>query len=192
DSVTYGKKGTVVNKTSENETLKGGASASGGAAGTTANVPGYAGAAGGSGNGNYNHHQGSEPAAVDQTQTHTVFAGGTPTHMFVSVGFAAPPGTAAGATPTASKAQLAAAAGVQALLGISKKDITAGNATFQTAVAAAPAKPTGKTATTATGLPGVTQAATGSSAASSSPVSMITGYLRPAAAVLGRLFLLFL
>src|SRR5262249_5856641 len=133
DSVTYGKNGTVVSKTTENEQLKGGSGASG-AAGTTANVPGYTGGASG-GNSDYKQTHGSEQAAVDQTQTHTVQAGGDPTHLFVSVGFAAPPGTAAGTTPVASPAQQAAAAGVQALLGISKKDITAGTATFQTAVA---------------------------------------------------------
>src|SRR5262249_39268263 len=134
------------------------------------------------------HTHGSEQAAVDQTQTHTVQAGGDPTHLFVSVGFAAPPGTAAGTTPVASPAQQAAAAGVQALLGISKKDITAGTATFQTAVAAAPAKGTPPTPP----LPGVSQVAAGSSSPSSSPVSMVTSYLRPAVAALGVLVLLFL
>ncbi len=193
DSVTYGKKGVVVAKTAEDETLKGNGAAAGGTAGTASNVPGYAGAGGASGNGNYSHTNGSEQTAVDTTQTHTVFAGGTPTHLFVSLGFAAPSGSAPGSTPAASKTQLAAAAGVQALLGIQKKDLTAGTATFQTAVAAAPAAATKGKTTTATGLPGVTQAAaTASSASSASPVAMITGYLKPAAALVGFLFLLFL
>jgi flagellar M-ring protein FliF len=190
DSVTYGKKGTVVNKTNENESLKGSGAGASGTAGTASNVPGYTGAGGANGNGNYSHTNGSEQSAVDQTQTHTVYAGGTPTHLFVSLGFAAPSGTAPGTTPAMSKTQTAAAAGVQALLGISKKDITAGTATFQTAVASAPAKTTKNG--TATGLPGVTPAASGASASSGSPVSMITGYLKPAAALLGFLFLLFL
>jgi flagellar M-ring protein FliF len=192
DSVTYGKKGTVVNKTSENEILKGSGAGASGTAGTASNVPGYTGTGGTSGNGNYSHTNGAEQSAVDQTQTHTVYAGGTPTHLFVSLGFAAPAGTAAGTTPAMSKTQTAAAAGVQALLGISKKDITAGTASFQTAVAAAPAAATkGKTAT-ATGLPGVTPTSAGAAAAGGGPIAMITGYLKPAAALLGFLVLLFL
>jgi flagellar M-ring protein FliF len=194
DSVTYGKKGVVVSKTAEDETLKGTASGAGGTAGTASNVPGYTGTGAASGNGNYSHTNGTEQTAVDTTNTHTVYAGGTPTHLFVSLGFAAPAGTPAGTTPAMSKTQAAAAAAVQGLLGVSKKDITAGSASFQTAVASAPAAAAkGKTATTATGLPGVTQAAATSSASTaSSPVAMITGYLKPAAALLGFLFLLFL
>ena len=73
EKLQYGKKGTPLQQTIENERLRGSAAAGGrGAAGTASNVPGYAGAAGGAGgNSNYTNKKESTDYGVDKTVTHT-------------------------------------------------------------------------------------------------------------------------
>ncbi|UGS33708.1 flagellar basal-body MS-ring/collar protein FliF [Capillimicrobium parvum] len=83
----YGKKGTPLQQTIENERLRGSAAAGGrGAAGTASNVPGYAGAAGGAGGrSNYTNRKESTDYGVDKTVTHTKVAPGTVQRLNVAL-----------------------------------------------------------------------------------------------------------
>jgi hypothetical protein len=89
-----------------------------------------------------------------------------------------------------SVSQKAAAQAVQALLGITAKDVKGGKSTFTSALASAPAAAAGKNAAqTAAGLPGIPVVAKGSG--SGGPLASVTGYLKPALAGIGVLLLLF-
>lgn len=72
----YAKKGTPLKRSTENETLSGGGSAAGGAAGAAGNIPSYG--AGGAGNSDSEYERDSEEAryGVDKTVTHTNVAPG--------------------------------------------------------------------------------------------------------------------
>jgi flagellar M-ring protein FliF len=85
--LTYAKKGTPLQRSTENETLKGsGAAGAGGAAGAASNIPSYA-AAGGGGAGNSNYNRTSEEAqyGVDKTVEHTQVAPGGVNQQSVSL-----------------------------------------------------------------------------------------------------------
>ena len=82
----YAKKGTPLQRNTENETLKGtGAGGGGGAAGAASNIPSYA-AAGAVGGGKSNYKRSSEESqyGVDKTVKHTQVApgGGQPAVRF--------------------------------------------------------------------------------------------------------------
>jgi flagellar M-ring protein FliF len=191
--ITYGKTGTPLQKTTENEKLKGSGSGATGPAGTASNIPGYT--AGTSGNAtDYTHTKGDLTNGVDQTVTDTTKAGGTPTNLFVAIAFAAPPSTpktGSGTTPVPgvpTKDQTAAAKAVQAYLGISQKDLSAGTDTFQTSVStvASPAASTGS------GAAGYVPASQFSKSSSGGPIDMVKSHIREGAAALGALVLIFL
>ncbi|MDX6570399.1 MAG: flagellar M-ring protein FliF [Gaiellales bacterium] len=192
--VTYGTNAVPLSKTAEKEVLKGTGAGAAGAAGTTSNIPGYTGGAAAAGATNYTHTKGDQTSGVDQTVTDTTVAGGTPTNLFVAIAFAAPPSTpkaGSATTPTPgvpTKDQLAAAKAVQAYLGITQKDLTAGTDTFQTSVStlAAPGS------TGSSGVAGYIPAASISKSSGGGPISMVTSHLREGAAVAGALLLLFL
>jgi flagellar M-ring protein FliF len=194
-TVKYGTNAIPLTKSTENERLKGSGAAAAGAAGTTSNIPGYTGGANGGSATDYTHTKGDQTSGVDQTVTDTTKAGGVPTNLFVAIAFAAPPSTpAAGSasTPTPgvpTKDQLAAAKAVQAYLGITEKDITAGTDTFQTSVSSVPAAGTGGTS----GVAGFVPASSLAKGSSSGPIpAVVTSHLREGAAVVGALVLLFL
>ncbi|MFN8201155.1 MAG: flagellar basal-body MS-ring/collar protein FliF [Solirubrobacteraceae bacterium] len=78
EKLQYGKQGTPLQQTTENERLRGSGAAGGAAAGTASNVPGYAAAgAGGGGRSNYNSRKRSTDFGVDKTVTRTKVAPGT-------------------------------------------------------------------------------------------------------------------
>ena len=127
--------------------------------------------------------------------TDTTKAGGMPTNLFVAIAFAAPPSTpkaGSASTPTPgvpTKDQLAAAKAVQAYLGITEKDITAGTDTFQTSVSSVPVAGTGGDRS----VPGFVPASSLAKGSSSGPIpAVVTSHLREGAAVAGALVLLFL
>jgi flagellar M-ring protein FliF len=193
--VTYGKTGVPLTQTTEKERLKGSGAGAAGAAGTTSNIPGYA---GGSANGSatdYTHTKGDNTNGVDQTVTDTTVAGGTPTNLFVAIAFAAAPSTpktGSATTPTPgvpTKDQTAAAKAVQAYLGITQKDIASGTDTFQTSVSTVAAPGTSGT----TGASAYVPAGSIAKGSSSGPIpAIVTDHLREGAAVAGALVLLFL
>jgi flagellar M-ring protein FliF len=192
--ITYGTNGVPLTKTTEKEVLKGSGTAAAGAAGTTSNVPGYTGGTGGAAT-DYTHTKGDQTSGVDQTVTDTTKAGGEPTNLFVAIAFAAPPSTPkAGSATTplpgvATKDQLAAAKAVQAYLGITQADITAGTDTFQTSVSSVPAAGTGGT----NGVAAFVPASSLAKGSSGGPIpAIVTSHLREGAAVAGALVLLFL
>jgi flagellar M-ring protein FliF len=191
--ITYGKTGTPLQQTTENEKLKGSGSGATGPAGTTSNIPGYtAGSSGGATD--YTHTKGDLTNGVDQTVTDTTKAGGTPTNLFVAIAFAAPPSTpkaGSGTTPVPgvpTKDQTAAAKAVEAYLGITSKDITAGTDTFQTSVStiASPAASTGS------GAAGYVPSFQVSKSSGGGPIDMVKSHLREGGAVAGALVLIFL
>jgi flagellar M-ring protein FliF len=191
--VTYGTNTVPLQKTAEKEVLKGTGAGAAGAAGTTSNIPGYSGGAAAAGATNYTHTKGDQTSGVDQTVTDTTVAGGTPTNLFVAIAFAAPPSTpktGSATTPTPgvpTKDQLAAAKAVQAYLGITQKDLTAGTDTFQTSVSTVAAPSTGSS-----GAAGYVPASSISKSSGGGPISMVTSHLREGGAVAGALLLLFL
>lgn len=188
DSVTYGKATVPVSKTSEKEKLKStGGGSSGGVAGATG-TPGYA-AGTGTATTNYTHSTGNTTNGVDQTNSSLTKAAGDATHMFVAIAFANPgpkqPASGSGTVPGATSMtpdQSAAASAVQALLGISKSDLTSGKDTFQTSVTTQPLA-----VSAATFVPASAKGGGGGG-----PIGMVTGYLKPALAGLGTLMMLFL
>ncbi len=108
----YAKKGTPLDRNTENETLKGsGSGAAGGAAGTATNIPSYAG--GGTGaSGNQNYQRTSEEAkfGVDKTIVHTQVAPGSVNQQTVSLVLAK---TIPRAEAMEIKNAVAAAAGIE-------------------------------------------------------------------------------
>jgi flagellar M-ring protein FliF len=193
--VTYGKTGTPLQQTTENEKLKGNGAAASGAAGTASNIPGYTGGTGSGTATDYTHTKGDNVNGVDQTVTDTTKAGGTPTNLFVAIAFAAPPstpkaGTASTTTPgVPTKDQTNAAKAVQAYLGISQAQITSGTDTFQTSVSTI-ASPTSGGSSSAAGYVPAYKVSSGSSGGG--PISMVTSHLREGGAVAGALLLIFL
>jgi flagellar M-ring protein FliF len=193
-SVTYGKTGTPLQQTTENEKLKGNGSAASGAAGTTSNIPGYTGGTGSGTATDYTHTKGDNVNGVDQTVTDTTKAGGTPTNLFVAIAFAAPPstpkaGSASTTTPgVPTKDQTNAAKAVQAYLGITPAQITSGTDTFQTSVSTIASPATGGSSSAA----GYVPAYKVSSGGGGGPLTMVTGHLREGGAVAGALVLIFL
>jgi flagellar M-ring protein FliF len=191
--VTYGTNAVPLTKNTENEKLKGSGGAASGAAGTTSNIPGYA-AGSGSNATDYTHTKGDLTNGVDQTVTDTTKAGGTPTNLFVAIAFAAPPSTpkaGSATTPTPgvpTKDQTSAAKAVQAYLGITQKDITAGTDTFQTSVSTVASPASGGSSSAA----GYVPAFAVHKSSSGGPLTMVTSHLREGAAAAGALVLLFL
>jgi flagellar M-ring protein FliF len=192
--VTYGTNKVPLTKTAENEVLKGTGAGAAGAAGTTSNIPGYTGGTAAGGATNYTHTKGDQTNGVDQTVTDTTVAGGTPTNLFVAIAFAAPPSTpktGSATTPTPgvpTKDQVAAAKAVQAYLGITQKDLTAGTDTFQTSVSTVAAPGTSGSSGASAFVP----ASSLSKGSGGGPIAMVTSHLREGGAVAGALLLLFL
>ncbi|HEY1478576.1 MAG TPA: flagellar basal-body MS-ring/collar protein FliF [Gaiellales bacterium] len=194
--VTYGKTGVPLTQSTEKEQLKGaGAAAAAGASGTSSNVPGYAAGTSGNAGTSYTHTKGDETTGVDQTVTDTTKAGGQPTNLFVAIAFsaaAATPKTGSANTPVPgvpTASQTAAAKAVQAYLGITSKDLTAGTDTFQTSVSTLPA------AGSSTGTSGGGAYVPSGSLSKSSkggPIQMVESHLREGGAVAGALVLMFL
>jgi flagellar M-ring protein FliF len=89
DKLTYAKKGVPMEVSKDTETLKGGAGAGGGAAaGTAANIPGYAqtgAAAGAGGTSNYKHKVGTTKYGVSKTIAHTKVAPGSVNRLGVAL-----------------------------------------------------------------------------------------------------------
>lgn len=84
----YAKKGTPLDRTTEDETLAGtGAGLSGGAAGAAGNIPSYGAAGGGGSSGDSNYKRTTEEAqyGVDKTVTHTQVAPGGVNRQTVSL-----------------------------------------------------------------------------------------------------------
>jgi flagellar biosynthesis/type III secretory pathway M-ring protein FliF/YscJ len=187
--VTYGRgEGVKLRSASEKEELRGTGGGAGGAAGTASNVPGYA-AGGANGNTNYTHEKVDESVGVDQTVRNTDVAGGDPKHLFVAVAFSAPKdakgagAAGTGAAPEPTAAQQAAAEAVQAYLGISEKDVTDGKHRFQVSISDTPFSETEKDFLEVAGQSGPM---------GGGPIATATSYLKPAAALLGVLVLIFL
>ncbi len=84
DSLVYAKKGIPLTQQTSTEALKGGG-AGAGAAGTSGNIPAYAGAAGGGANSNYRNKTSNTNFGVDKTVTHSVIAPGAVQQQSVSV-----------------------------------------------------------------------------------------------------------
>jgi flagellar M-ring protein FliF len=198
--VAYGKTGVPLTQSTEKEQLKGaGAAAAAGAAGTSSNVPGYAAGTTGNGATSYTHTKGDETSGVDQTVTDTTVAGGDPTNLFVSIAFMAPAAAATAKTTTTSKTttpatpgvtpadQAAAAKAVEAYLGITQKNITAGIDTFQTSVSTLPSAATSGTSGVSAYLPAGSVSKSGGG-----PLTMVTSHLREGGAVAGALVLILL
>jgi flagellar M-ring protein FliF len=192
--ITYGTTGVPLQTTAEKELLKGTGAGAAGAAGTTSNIPGYTGGTAAGGATNYTHTKGDQTNGVDQTVTDTTVAGGTPTNLFVAIAFAAPPSTpkaGSATTPTPgvpTRDQLAAAKAVQAYLGITQKDLTAGTDTFQTSVSSVAAPGSSGS----TGASAFVPASSLSKSSGGGPISMVTSHLREGGAAAGALLLLFL
>src|SRR4051794_25793919 len=109
-SLSYAKKGVPQQTSSDVEKLKGAGSTAGGTAGTGSNIPTYSnGAAGGSGNSNYNHTVKSTNWALDKTITSKDVAPGAINKLNVAlmVDKSVPPATVAQLQKT-----LAAASGI--------------------------------------------------------------------------------
>ena len=110
--LTYAKKGTPLQRSTENETLKGsGAGAAGGAAGAASNIPSYAdGGSAGGGNSNYDRTTEEAQYGVDKTVEHTQVAPGGVNRQAVSLVLdkSVPKGEA-----LAVRSAIAAAAGIE-------------------------------------------------------------------------------
>lgn len=86
EQLLYGKKGTLLNADTSNETLKGNGASASGASGTSSNIPSYSSSTGsGSGTSNYNDASNRNQYGVDKTITHSVIAPGAITRQSVSV-----------------------------------------------------------------------------------------------------------
>src|SRR3954447_1702210 len=114
-SLTYAKKGVPLTTTSDVEKLKGAGSTTGGTAGTGSNIPTYsAGAAGGSGNSNYNHTTKSTNWGVDKTVTTKDVAPGAVNKLHVALMVDK---SVRGATVAQRQKTVAAAAGLNTARG---------------------------------------------------------------------------
>ncbi|HET9123489.1 MAG TPA: flagellar basal-body MS-ring/collar protein FliF [Solirubrobacteraceae bacterium] len=86
ESLVYGKKGTLLNANTSNQTLKGTGSGASGAAGTSSNIPAYSANSGsGKGSSNYRNASNRNQYGVDKTITHSVIAPGAIQRQSVSV-----------------------------------------------------------------------------------------------------------
>ncbi len=86
DELKYAKKGVPMKVKTEAEKLKGGSASAGGAAGTGSNIPTYsAGAAGGSGNSNYQRTTKEQEVALDKTVSKTIVAPGAVNKLNVAL-----------------------------------------------------------------------------------------------------------
>ncbi len=85
ESLLYGKKGVPLDAQTSKESLKGAGASSGGAAGSTSNIPAYTASSGGGGNSNYKNTTGHTVYGVSKTVTHSVIAPGAIEHQSVSV-----------------------------------------------------------------------------------------------------------
>jgi flagellar M-ring protein FliF len=192
--ITYGKTGTPLQQSTENEKLKGNGSGATGPAGTASNIPGYAAGSSGGTATDYTHTKGDLTNGVDQTVTDTTKAGGTPTNLFVAIAFTAPPSTpktGSATTPVPgvpTKDQTAAAKAVEAYLGITQKDISAGTDTFQTSVSTL-ASPT---SSSGSGAAGYVPSFAVAKSSGGGPLTIVTSHLREGAAAAGALVLIFL
>ncbi|WP_372788435.1 flagellar basal-body MS-ring/collar protein FliF [Paraconexibacter sp.] len=85
EKLQYAKKGVPLKETVESETLRGTGAGSGGAAGTTANIPGAATGAVAGGTSDYRHRTTQRDLGVDKTVTRTQIAPGTVQRLDVAV-----------------------------------------------------------------------------------------------------------
>jgi flagellar M-ring protein FliF len=85
DKLTYDKKGTPIETTTEKEQLKGSGSGGGGAAGTAGNIPQYANGGSGGGNSDYNHQTENSKQAVGKTVERTKVASGAVNKQNVAI-----------------------------------------------------------------------------------------------------------
>lgn len=85
ESLVYGKKGTVLNANTSNQTLKGTGSGATGAAGTSSNIPAYSAGGSGKGSSNYKNTSNRNQYGVNKTITHQVIAPGAIQRQSVSV-----------------------------------------------------------------------------------------------------------
>jgi flagellar M-ring protein FliF len=85
ESLVYGKKGTALDAATTKETLKGNGTGASGTAGTTSNIPAYAGANGSGGSSNFKNATNHTQYGVDKTITHSVIAPGAIQRQSVSV-----------------------------------------------------------------------------------------------------------
>jgi flagellar M-ring protein FliF len=115
DELTYAKKGVPMKTKTESEKLKGGSASAGGGSGTGANIPTYsAGAAGGSGNSNYQRTTKEQEVALDKTVSKTIVAPGAVNRLNVAmlVDKSVPP-----AVVNQLKASVSSAAGIDTQRG---------------------------------------------------------------------------
>src|SRR3954462_4369988 len=85
DKLTYAKKGVPLKQTEESERLRGGGSASGGAAGSASNLPSYAGSASGGSSSNYQRKSPQTDFGVDKTVQRTKVAPGQVNRLSVGL-----------------------------------------------------------------------------------------------------------
>src|SRR3954449_3441272 len=85
DKLTYAKKGVPLKQTEESERLRGGGSASGGAAGSASNLPSYAGSASGGSSSNYQRKSTQTDFGVDETVQRTTVAPGQVNRLSVGL-----------------------------------------------------------------------------------------------------------
>jgi flagellar M-ring protein FliF len=115
DDLKYAKKGVPMQVKTETEKLKGGSAKAGGTAGTGSNIPTYsAGAAGSSGNSNYQRKSTEKTVALDKTVAKTIVAPGAVNRLNVAL---LVDKTVPAATVNSLKQTLATAAGLDAKRG---------------------------------------------------------------------------
>jgi flagellar M-ring protein FliF len=85
DKLTYAKKGIPLKQTEETERLRGGGSTSGGASGSSSNLPSYAGSGAGGANSNYQRKSTQTDFGVDKTVQRTKVAPGQVNRLSVGV-----------------------------------------------------------------------------------------------------------
>ena len=85
ESLVYGKKGTLLNANTSNESLQGNGSGASGAAGTSSNIPAYSTGSGSGGKSNYKNSSNRNQYGVNKTITHSVIAPGAVQRQSVSV-----------------------------------------------------------------------------------------------------------
>src|SRR3954466_5275500 len=85
DKLTYAKKGVPLKQTEETERLRGGGSASGGAAGSASNLPSYAGSASGGSSSNYQRKSTQTDFGVNKTVQRTQVAPGQVNRLSVGL-----------------------------------------------------------------------------------------------------------
>src|SRR3954452_9297489 len=114
DKLTFAKKGIPLKQTEESERLRGGGSASGGAAGSASNLPSYAGSASGGSSSNYQRKSTQTDFGVNKTVQRTQVAPGQVNRLSVGlvVDKSVPPAQVA-----QIKSAVAAAAGVDTTRG---------------------------------------------------------------------------